>query len=497
MGDGERIGFFSLFIIIFSAVGSGPAGVEGIIGACGISLGLASIVVFPFLWGFVQALISAELSVKYKQLNGAVGAWTHQLFGRAAALNTSLWLVLMQCSTAAFVSEVTVAYAQAFWPGSFHARWQSLVLALGIIIVSVLINSVSIEFVSRIMSVFTLNAVAVFAVLVAYSIHRGLDGKRFDDPRKTARIINWSETVNLLVYNSAGYDASAAIVANVINPRRNVPAAMVLVGVAVAGLYAAALTFPYLATTSPAADWQPGYFVVVARELAGEWLAGWVALSCALTNLQVYLSALMTASHTVQSMAAAGIYTSAPGVGGLRLHLGAAGSPRDAIALCALLSGTFACAPLMVNLSLQSTLFVFIMLAECACFLRDNGEYGGALLISGRWARRLCILPPLALSSWILVVQHREVAAPLFGALAAVALWTMPRERAQTADEQVGLFYKQFDELSPDAQADVVEALNEGRPPSLLMPRAGTLASLQPADRAREEFRKRGFRVTL
>ena len=46
-----------LFILIFSAVGSGPAGTEGIVGAVGLTLAIVGIVVFPLLWGSVQVWV--------------------------------------------------------------------------------------------------------------------------------------------------------------------------------------------------------------------------------------------------------------------------------------------------------------------------------------------------------------------------------------------------------------------------------------------------------
>jgi len=50
----KTIGFAHLFILTYSAVGSGPAGIEGIIGSCGLSIALIAVIVFPFAWGFIQ-----------------------------------------------------------------------------------------------------------------------------------------------------------------------------------------------------------------------------------------------------------------------------------------------------------------------------------------------------------------------------------------------------------------------------------------------------------
>jgi hypothetical protein len=450
MGDssGERrVGFWGLFVLIFSAVGSGPAGLEGVIGSCGVLLGLILIIVFPFFWGFVQALISVELSVKYSEMNGAIGSWCNEFFGKTLAKNAAVWVVLMQCSTSAFVTEVTVTYVEHYWPGAITAWYQQCLLAFFIIACAVLVNSINIGAVARVMSWLTLNAVTAFAVLIGVSIAHGLDASRFQASAlpSVARSINWSELVNLLIWNSAGYDASASIISHVHKPRQNLPRATALVGCCIAALYVSSLVFPYLATTAPASDWQPGYFVDVARQLGGEWLATWIFITCALTNLQVYLSALMTAAYTVQSMAVQNIFPNAavrvPFQGWRRL--GDEGTPIPAIMGCALLSAVFSLAPLLVNLSLQAILFVFIMTTEIACFLRDDGSRH-ALLVPKQWQRRACIVAPVAISAWVLVVQKREVAAPVLGAVAMLALWTIPKEqpmgKGRPVEETVGRF---------------------------------------------------------
>lgn len=494
----REIGFFTLFILIFSAVGSGPAGIEGLISSAGLTIALISVVVFPFFWGYVQALISAELSIKYKHLNGAIGTWINQLFGRAFAQNAALWFILMQCSTASFVSEVTVTYIEAFWPGTVTLAWQKIFLTLVIIGTSACINALGIARLGRAMTLLSLNSLAAFATLVGVAARRGPRWGRFDNPMKPVRNINWSQFVNLLIYNSAGYDSTATIIAHVHNPRVNLPAAMVLVGACVSVLYVAALTFPFLATSDPASSWDTGYFTVAARELGGEWLAGWITFSCVATNLQVYMSSLMTASHTVQSMAAQAIFSD-------RLGVGAAGTPHSAIILCAIASFVFGCVPLTVNLAVESILYVLLMMAQIAVFLRANDIVNampaaafsavavlvatfaviavgaaftekpysvaavasfavtafcvGMLSIGRLWRRRLCMAAPLAVSVWVLVVQNEWVALPTLSCVATLALWSMPEEKPLLPDEAKRLMYRNFDALPEDTREDVLEAL--------------------------------------
>lgn len=415
----RNVGFLSLFIIIFSAVGSGPAGIEGVIGSAGVSIGLFSIIFFPFIWGFVQALISAELCIKYNNLNGAVGAWSKQIFGKVLARNASLWVVLMQCSTAAFVTEVTVTYIEAYWPGAIYASWQSIGLTALIIIASAIINRADLNFASAAMLIFSINAICAFAVLVGLSA-KHVDLRRVDNPVTTAKSIKWGEFVNLLIYNSAGYDSAASIVSRVRDPARNMPRAMGLVGIAIAGLYFATLFITYLGARDDPSAWQSGHFVVVARNVGGEWLATWILISCCLTNLQIYVSALMTASYTLESLASIG--------GAPLLFSRSKGEsvPDNAIFACAFVSLVFGCMPLLVNLSIESILVVFIMLTELACFLRDDEPHKSLFFANTIFRRRCVAVFPLILAMWVVVVQDQFVAFATLAIVVGVGLWSIP-----------------------------------------------------------------------
>jgi amino acid transporter len=254
-------------------------------------------------------------------------------------------------------------------------------------------------------------------------VRRGLNWNRLHGLHASVRTVRWDQLVNLLIYNSAGYDASAAIISHVIDPRTTVPIAMVLVAVSIALLYSSALLFPYLALSDDASAWQSGHFVVAARELGGDTLALWIMIACMLTNLQIYVSALMTASYTVHSMSAAGIFPRA-------LNTAVAGTPPQlAIGACALVSLVFGAAPLLVNLSIESVLYVCIMLAELACFLKDDGDRSSTFRISPAWRRAACV-GPVVLSMWVLVVQNRYVTMATLACVTLLALFSIRPEAA-------------------------------------------------------------------
>ena len=359
----QAIGLLSLFIYTFSAVGSGPAGIEGIIGNSSPLFAILGILLFPFFWSYAQALISAELSLRYKDSNGGAAAWALKLFGRKACFLIGTFIILIQCSTAAFVNEVSVSYIQTVSPG-FNTYGKQLMLCILLILASVAVNVVSIDFTSKMCMLFTINALVSFGVLVVLSFPK-LDIHRLteDNIGKSYKKIDWPVLVNLLVYNSAGYDASASIIDYVVNPKSNVPRSILLTAFTISILYISSLLFPYLASRDSYQDWQVGHFSLAAKQIGGTWLQMWIVVACILTDAQIYFASLQTASYTLLALADYGVYWKWGSKKTSR------GTPHAAMFACALLSLAFAIAPLNVNLTIESVLSSIILIFEAGCLM--------------------------------------------------------------------------------------------------------------------------------
>ena len=106
----KNVNLLQMFVVLLSIVCSGPSGIEGAVGAGGISLALGGIVLFPTLWTLGQSLTATELTLQYSAVNGGLPAWCLQQGNRLLALNTALWELVILMSTAAVVSENTSVY---------------------------------------------------------------------------------------------------------------------------------------------------------------------------------------------------------------------------------------------------------------------------------------------------------------------------------------------------------------------------------------------------
>jgi len=407
------IGFWNLFIVTLSAVGSGPAGIEGIVGAGGLSVGVAAIVVFPFIWGYVQAFVAVKLAEKHPQ-NGGAFLWCLESLGAPVGINVGIWAVLVNCSTAAFVSELTSEYVATVLP--FHKTYVSqLELTVATVLLSFLINVVSVDFMCRAFWFITLHSVVVFAILSAYALPK-MSSDRFENPGTTLRHTDWALLLNLLIFNCAGFDSAASVAGQMVNGRKIFPRVVLAVSLVISSWFILTLVFTFLATRDPYQNWHAGFFSTVALELAGPWLQVWVVIACSLINVQTFSSSFLTAYVVTAAMAERGFVPRSLA----RRNRG--GQPVRAMVACCVVSILFALLPYKENLAVESMLYVLIMLAEVACFLSMSTN-------PSPWRRRAFVIPVLLLSSIVLFIQKRAALVVTGFVLLVVAVCTplLPR----------------------------------------------------------------------
>ena len=413
------LGFWSLFIVIFSAVGSGPSGIEGVIASAnGISVAVLGVILYPLVWGLVQALCAAELSVRFKEVTGALGAWSLELFGKPLSLNATLYVIIMQLSTAAFVSEVSVAYIQAYDAAYFQGYWATVLMTFIIIAVSTLINLTNVRFVAKTFWVFSIHALVAFSVFLALCIPK-MSASRFENPARSSKQIKWAPFINILTYNSAGFDGASSIVKYVKNPKVNLPRAMSAVALALTVVYVATLVLPYLATRDDASQWQVGHFVVAADYVGGRWLARWILVACIMTNVQIFSSALQTCIYLVSAQVKAGVLPA-----WMASPTENTGTPRRSLLVCSSVAALFSFLPLQLSLSVQSLFFVYIILLEVACFLKMDGKLA-LFSPSGVWMRRLIVTPTLVLAAFVISVQQSMLFFATLAATIVIAAYTV------------------------------------------------------------------------
>lgn len=419
----QTIGVWSLFIIIFSNVGSAPASVEDVVGTSSILFAIIGISVFPFFFSYIQAAINTELALRYKHVNGGLSAFALQQNNKTLAFNATLWLFLVETSTSSFVSQASVAYMTTVFPAVDTYRNRVLV-SMGIILLSFSFNAIDIKFVSRSFWVFSVFTVTVFAILIGLSF-KNLDWNRANELRstqsslQTLNQVQWAEYININLFNAAGIDLSGSVVSYIETPHRTIPIAIVLTSVIVTVFYAACFLFPYLATYDDKSAWKAGYFSYAAKTIGGTPLQISIIIACVLVNIQIFIVCIQTASYTLASMAECGV------IPRLFAKRTSRGSPINALCACVIFSFIFAVLPYKMNLAIEAVLYALIMLALVYCSLLVNTSEP-TLFMPQRFIYRLFyVLTATFLSLWTIILQEQYTLLAILCVLGTLALGSL------------------------------------------------------------------------
>jgi amino acid transporter len=127
------------------------------------------------------------------------------------------------------------------------------------------------------------------------------------------RGVDWRLLLNTFFWNINFWESAASLAGEVQDPEKNYPLGMGLALV----LVFVSLFFPVLigtgASNAPYTEWTDGYFVQLAREIVGPWLAWWFMLAALLTNISMFEAEMSSDSWMVAGMADRGIIPKAMG----------------------------------------------------------------------------------------------------------------------------------------------------------------------------------------
>lgn len=91
----RNIGLVTMVLMIYAICASGAYGVESMVPSLGPGLAIVFLIVFPFIWGLPQALVSAELG-SAMPVQGGYYRWTQRALGEFWGFETLYWRLLGQ-----------------------------------------------------------------------------------------------------------------------------------------------------------------------------------------------------------------------------------------------------------------------------------------------------------------------------------------------------------------------------------------------------------------
>uniref|UniRef100_A0A7S2Y9F4 Amino acid permease/ SLC12A domain-containing protein n=1 Tax=Entomoneis paludosa TaxID=265537 RepID=A0A7S2Y9F4_9STRA len=320
----EKLGIAPLAIIIFYGVSGGPFGVEETVRSAGSFYTLLGFFVMPFVWSVQEALMTAELGSAFPESAGCV-AWVQEAFGDRMG-----WM-------SGYLSWISGATDNAIYPVLFVEYLIQLVgvdkeESLGQFARFLMFSSMScllayanwlgLPLVGKMSMTICMVAMSPFVILVVVGAFKVDTTRWFTPPTvdnhsgddtpvdlfsfAALSTISWRPFLNNLFWNLNSFDNAATFSADVENPGKVLPLALGWSVVMVSSSYLIPLLVALGASSAEQKDWVDGYFSVIAEEIAGPWLAGWLVFAAGISNIAQFQAELSSDAFQLLGMAERG-----------------------------------------------------------------------------------------------------------------------------------------------------------------------------------------------
>lgn len=324
----QRLTAMHLVGLTFFAVCGGDYGIEDAVGAAGPMYTLLGLLVVPWVWSLPIALMTAELGSMIPDMGGPV-VWVDRAFGPMVAHNNAIVHLVANFFDNALYPVMFADYLREFHPALRLDGLPRLTLEFTLLLGVTLLNIAGVDAVANISTLFTVLVVSPFAALVVAGLptldpSAWLIGPPLEAPGDGGDMsgavgsetsgeigsghVRWGVFLSVLLWNTSGYDSVGALAAEVENPGRDFPRAMVYSIILISLVYVLPVGVGVsLDSRAMLATWTDGSLARVAHDYVGEWLAQWISLGGALSAFGLLNTLLCAAARIVVSSAEIGV----------------------------------------------------------------------------------------------------------------------------------------------------------------------------------------------
>jgi amino acid transporter len=296
-----RVGLVATLGLMYASACGGPYGTEDYIPKIGPGLFLLLLFATPWLWGVPTALSTAELSAR-NPIAGGYYKWGQIYLGDAWGYLDGMWNVLSSLLDNALYP---VLFAKALGhviPGmTAFERWMA---AVGFILFLTWLNYRGIKIAGATAVAFNIFLLAPLVWLIVAAVFHQPHHTPFSPfvrPGIDARE-GLGTCLALSIWLYSGYTEVSVAAAEIENPRRNIPLALIILTPLVVLSYA----LPYVACLWAAGGWEAwesGQFATLGEGLGGTSLGNWLFLGSVASQAVIFLSYLLFWSRLVWAMA--------------------------------------------------------------------------------------------------------------------------------------------------------------------------------------------------
>jgi len=301
-----KLTFWPLVIATFFMVSGGTYGTEDIVHGAGYGRAILILLLTPVLWSLPTAFMIGELSSALPK-EGGFYAWVRRAMGDCWGFQEA-WLSLMaSVFDMAIYPTLFVVYLEHLFPwfqAAHHGWW----VGLAVVAVAAGLNIAGIKAVSTtsIWLFFLLSAPFAAIVLLALFKHGALAHAVTTPPTSHVGFIT-----GLLVamWNYMGWDNASTIAAEVRQPQRTYPRAMIAAVILVAISYVLPVGAMSLTHLSPSA-WETGSWADIAGLLGGPLLRVALVVGGMMSAFGMFNALVMSYSRLPYAMAQDGMLPS-------------------------------------------------------------------------------------------------------------------------------------------------------------------------------------------
>jgi amino acid transporter len=320
-----NIGLWPLVAATFFMVSGGAYGTEDIIRGAGYSRGILILILTPILWSVPTAFMVGELASALPQ-EGGYYAWVRRGLGNFWGFQEAWLSLVASIFDMAIYPTLFVAYLTRLVPW-FAIGHRSLVVGVAVIVASIAANiaGVRVVGVSSVWFFVLLSAPFAWIVILAPTKIGAFSHMVVAPSASTVGLVGG---VLIAMWNYMGWDSASTIAAEVRDPQRTYPRAM-LIGVVVVALTYIVPVFAMWLTGVPTSAFETGSWADLAELVGGPGLRIALVLGGLISALGMLNALVMSYSRLPLAMTQDGML---PPIFG-KLHR-TTGAPWVAILVC-------------------------------------------------------------------------------------------------------------------------------------------------------------------
>jgi polyamine:H+ symporter len=286
-------------LLYAGCIGSGY-GFEDSIAAAGPLLTAIFCLVVPWIWSLPTGLAVSELATSVRS-NSGVLMWINVSFPPTLSLMNIIASVFIVFVGNATYPNLAAEYAIKILPSSASTTLEVLV-KLTLVLLCAAANVTGVEVVGKaslILSLFTAMPFLIFS-LQWIAFHGISLGAIMHVPAE----VNWATFLSIASWNYSNLENVGSVVEDVVNPRVNIPGAMLPL---VLSTYVSYLlpTMAGVSALGPNQDfylWRSGYWPTVANVISGPWLQNYLLLGAIVTSFGYTVTGICCSSNMLAGL---------------------------------------------------------------------------------------------------------------------------------------------------------------------------------------------------